>query len=131
MIYQSQVYVSARQSEAITVLNQLRHILTGRKQTTLSNTETQLFRQAIDAPSYTFLNDLDEYAPVVELSHAIHQAAGKLDEDTRASTLASFKTFLDGSSPEPETEGRRALVTLVERSMDRIAQPAGEPALCM
>jgi len=127
MYYQSQFESSARHSQAISILNNFRHYLTGRKKEPLPQAWQQICHRAVELErpavvSNGHVYDGDGFSPTLELSSALHGAASSLhfDDETKKHTFARLKALLNGSQPNPEECMHQILVSLVERSMDSI-----------
>ncbi len=136
MYYQTQLATSARHSQAISILNNFRHYLTGRKKEPLPQAWQLICHRAVDlerpAPvGNTHIYEGDGFSPTLELSSALHGAASSLhfDDETKKHTFARLKALVNGSLPNPEEGMHQTLVNLVERSMDSITdQPVMETA---
>ena len=131
MSYWNQFHASARHSEAIAILNHVRHYLTGRKPAPPSGAQQSICRKAVALEGFAAGTDdsfieVDALSAAFELSNALHGAATSLhyDEEQRRNTLAGFEALLDGVRPD-SGEAHRNLMHLVERSMDSIS---GMPA---
>ena len=123
MSYWNQVHVSARHSEAIAILNHVRHYLVGRKTSPPSGTQQSICRRAValEDGEMDVLAEVDALSPASALSHALHGAATSLyfDDEQRRSAFASFEALLDGARPT-SGDAHQNLMHLVERSMDTI-----------
>ena len=113
---------TAYHSEAITILNHMRHCLTGRRYRPLSGVQRRICQKAFsldgDAPIPI---DSDDLAPAMELNHALRGAASSLafDDETRQNAFRGVAKLVTGDRPDPAMQ--QALIHLVERSMDSIA----------
>jgi len=113
---------TAYHSEAITILNHMRHCLTGRRYRPLSGIQRRICQKAFDLDEDAPIPmDFDDLAPAMELSHALRGAASSLafDDETRRNAFEGVAALVTGDRPDPDLQ--QALIHLVERSMDSIA----------
>lgn len=112
---------SARAGEAIAILNNVRHCLTGRRRDRLPAEQIYICRQALQFEDNGVGELVDEGTmSAMAIKGAFEDVGADLEPEERLQMFGTLKGLLDGIPVDVDQEHNRGLIHLVERSMDRI-----------